>query len=44
MMGGKYLVERVLQSPDGRNPRVRSVWLIDGGRGYPRLITAYALD
>ena len=42
--GVKYVVEGALQSPDGRNPLVRSVWLIDGGRSYPRLISAYALD
>lgn len=42
--GVKYVVEGALQSPDGRNPQVRSVWMIDGGRRYPRLITAYALN
>jgi hypothetical protein len=42
--GVKYVVEGALQSPDARNPRVRSVWMIDGGRSYPRLISAYALD
>lgn len=42
--GVKYVVEGALQSPDGRNPQVRSVWMIDGGRSYPRLISAYALD
>lgn len=41
--GVKYVVEGALQSPDGRNPLVRSVWMIDGGRSYPRLISAYAL-
>jgi hypothetical protein len=42
--GVKYVVEGALPSPDGRNPQVRSVWMIDGGRSYPRLISAYALD
>ncbi|WIG59079.1 MAG: hypothetical protein OJF49_001826 [Ktedonobacterales bacterium] len=42
--GVKYVVEGELPSPDGRNPQVRSVWMIDGGRSYPRLISAYALD
>ena len=42
--GVKYVVEGVLQSPDGRNPQVRSVWMIDRGGSYPRLISAYALD
>lgn len=42
--GVKYVVEGTLQSPDGRNPQVRSVWMIDRGRSSPRLISAYALD
>lgn len=42
--GVKYVIEGALQTPDGRNPLVRSVWMIDGGRSYPRLISAYALD
>ena len=42
--GVKYLFAGALQSPDGRNPKVRSVWMIDSGRSYPRLISAYALD
>ena len=42
--GVKYVVEGRLQSPDGRNPLVRSVWMIDGGRNSPRLISAYAFD
>lgn len=42
--GIKYVVEGTPQSPDGRNPQVRSVWMIDGGRSSPRLISAYALD
>lgn len=27
--GVKYVVEGALPSPDGRNPQVRSVWMID---------------
>lgn len=42
--GVKSVVEGALQSPDGRNPQMRSVWMIDGGRSAPRLISAYALD
>jgi len=42
--GVKYVIEGALPSPDGRNPQVRSVWMIDGGRSYPRLISAYAFD
>jgi hypothetical protein len=28
-----------LSTPDGRNPTIRSVWLIDSGSSSPRLIT-----
>jgi hypothetical protein len=30
--------------PYGRNPNVRSVWIIDAGPFTPRLVTAYALE
>lgn len=41
--GAKYLVEGRLLTPDGRNPRVRSVWIINAGATVPRLVTAYAI-
>ncbi|MBI5670359.1 MAG: hypothetical protein HZC41_20390 [Chloroflexi bacterium] len=41
--GVHYAVEGVLQTPDGRNPAIRSVWAIDTGSESPRLITAYPL-
>jgi hypothetical protein len=42
--GPRYEVEGKLDSPDGRSPRVRSVWQMDRGDVAPRLITAYPLD
>lgn len=39
--GLHYAVEGALASPDGRNPYVRTVWMIDEESGAPRLITAY---
>lgn len=42
--GIKYIVEGPLETPDGRNPYVRTVWQIDKGSDYPRLITAYPAD
>ena len=41
MHGTKFLIEGVLTTPDGRNPRVRSVWLVETGKQVARLITAY---
>jgi len=42
--GPRYQVEGKLDTPDGRSPRVRSVWQLDLGEIAPRLITAYPLD
>jgi uncharacterized protein DUF6883 len=42
--GPRYEIEGKLHAPDGRSPRVRSVWQMDKGEVAPRLITAYALD
>lgn len=42
--GIKYIVEGTIQTPDGRAPLVRSVWIVDVGREAPRLVTAYPLE
>jgi len=42
--GPRYQVEGPLHAPDGRSPRVRSVWQWDHGEVAPRLITAYPLE
>lgn len=42
--GMHYVVEGELQTPDHRNPSVRSVWTIDIGSQRPRFITAYPLE
>ena len=42
--GPRYLVEGRLNTPDGRSPRVRSVWQLEPGDVAPRLITAYPLE
>ena len=39
--GAKYVVECTLMTPDGRNPCLRSVWIIENGQSRPRLVTAY---
>lgn len=38
--GPRYVVDGDLRIPDGRRPRVRTVWQVDRGRIAPRLITA----
>lgn len=41
--GVHYIVEGALRTPDGRNPSVRVVWVIDEGNDAPRLVSAYPL-
>ena len=38
--GVKYVVDGILETPDGRNPNVRTVWQVDNESAYPRIITA----
>jgi hypothetical protein len=39
--GEKFVVMCNLATPDGRNPCMRSVWIINAGNTLPRLVTAY---
>ena len=39
--GRKFVVHCALASPDGRDPCITSVWIIDAGDDRPRLVTAY---
>ena len=39
--GPRYEVEGELTAPDGRRPRVCTVWQLDEGQTGPRLITAF---
>jgi len=41
--GSKYVIEGVLVTPDGRNPDVRTVWIVEAGETVPKLVTAYRL-
>ncbi len=40
--GTKYEVQCTIPSPDGRNPCIRSFWIINIGASVPKLLTAYA--
>ena len=42
--GPRYEMEGDLPTPDGRAPRIRTVWQVDAGEIAPRLITAYPLE
>ena len=39
--GRKFIIHCTLASPDGRDPCITSVWMIDAGNDRPRLVTAY---
>ena len=39
--GTRYVIEGPLDTPDGRNPLVRTVWFIATDETIPRLVTAY---
>jgi hypothetical protein len=42
--GPRYEVDGELNAPDGRRPRVRTVWQLDHGQIAPRLTTAYPVE
>jgi hypothetical protein len=42
--GVKYVVEGVFSTPDGRKPKLRSVWIVENGETVPRFVTAYPLE
>jgi hypothetical protein len=39
--GTKYEVRCSVPTPDGRNPCILSVWIVDAGQTVPRFVTAY---
>ena len=41
--GTRYVVEGIITAPDGRTPRLRSVWFIRTGENTPWFVTAYPL-
>jgi hypothetical protein len=41
--GKRYIIEGIIQVPDGRSPHIRAIWFIENGTDIPRLVTAYPL-
>ena len=39
--GKKYIIDGTVDTPIGKSPVVRTVWIIDKGEDAPRLVTAY---
>ena len=44
VFGPRFEIDGELLTPDGRRPRVRTVWQLDENEVAPRLITAYPLE
>ncbi|MCX7045758.1 MAG: hypothetical protein NTX50_09785 [Candidatus Sumerlaeota bacterium] len=42
--GPRFEIETDLIAPDGRRPCIKTVWQMDRGQTFPRLITAYPLE
>jgi hypothetical protein len=42
--GRRYSVDGSIRTPDGRNPNIRTVWIVEPNMDGPRLITAYPLE
>lgn len=42
--GRKYILDGRIQSPSGRSPVVRTIWIMDRGDDIPRLVTAYPFE
>lgn len=42
--GERYVVDGPLATPDGRNPSVRTVWIVETANDIPRLVTAHPLQ
>lgn len=41
--GTRYSIDGELETPGGRRPRVRTVWILETGSDEPRLITAHPI-
>ncbi len=41
--GTRYVLEGIIEMPDGRSPEVRTVWFIRSEEDFPRFVTAYPI-
>jgi hypothetical protein len=44
MHGKKYIVDGLIETPIGKTPMVRTIWIVDSGQNAPRLVTAYPFE
>ena len=41
--GQRFVIEGIMEMPDGRTPLVRTIWFLRSGETAPRFVTAYPL-
>ncbi len=41
--GQRYILEGVMETPSGRTPQIRSVWIVLHGTSNPQLVSAYPI-
>ncbi|MBI5214438.1 MAG: hypothetical protein HY960_01655 [Ignavibacteriae bacterium] len=41
--GTRYVIDGNIQTPDGRNPLIRTIWVIDKEKINPHFVTAFPL-
>jgi hypothetical protein len=41
--GQRFVIEGIMEMPDGRMPLVRTIWFLRSGEDMPRFVTAYPL-
>jgi len=41
--GTRYVVEGIMETPDGRFPYIRTVWFVAEGEQIPRFVTSYPI-
>lgn len=41
--GVRYVIEGIIEAPDGRKPFIRTIWFVENGESAPRFVTAYPL-
>lgn len=43
LFGRRFVVEGIMECPDGRRPQLRSVWFLRNEESIPRFVTAYPI-
>jgi len=42
--GKRYIIDGPMETPDGRRPYIRTVWMLEQGTEAPRLVTAHPIE